>query len=133
MIKKFLSKEFLIFLITGGFAALVNFVSRIFYNHYMNFSNAVILSYITGMITAFILMKYFVFTKNKQSTKKSILFFCLVNLIAITQTWAISVGLAYYILPWLGINKFNFEIAHAIGVTFPVFTSYLGHKYWSVK
>jgi putative flippase GtrA len=41
--------------------------------------------------------------------------------------------LAYYVLGWLGITRFVPEIAHAVGVAVPVFTSYLGHKRWSFK
>jgi len=133
MINKFFSKQFLLFVATGGFAALVNFLSRILYNHWLGFSISVIMAYITGMITAFILAKKFVFKESKQTTKNSIIFFCLVNIVAIIQTWLISMAMAYYILPSLNIVNFKFEIAHAAGVVFPVFTSYLGHKYWSFK
>jgi putative flippase GtrA len=133
MINKFFSKQFLIFLATGGFAALVNFLSRILYNEWMSFSLAVVLAYITGMITAFILAKKFVFKESTQTIKKSVMFFCLVNIIAVAQTWLISMALAYYLLPTLNILQFRFEIAHAAGVIFPVFTSYLGHKYWSFR
>ena len=37
-----LSKQFMIFLLTGGTAAAVNFGSRIVYNQYVDFSSAVI-------------------------------------------------------------------------------------------
>lgn len=59
--------------------------------------------------------------------------FTVVNGIAIVQTIAISTGLYYYILPSLGLTTFSAEISHGIGVAIPVFTSYLGHKYWSFK
>ena len=57
----------------------------------------------------------------------------LVNLVAILQTWAISVALAYWLLPALGVRQFVREIAHAVGVIVPVFTSYLGHKRWTFR
>jgi len=75
VIKQFLSRQFLVFLLTGGFAALVNFLSRILYNTWMSFSSAVILAYITGMITAFILARIFVFRKSELQLHISILFF----------------------------------------------------------
>jgi len=31
------------------------------------------------------------------------------------------------------VARFIPEIAHAVGVAVPVFTSYLGHKHWSFK
>lgn len=131
--KQFLSRQFLVFVCTGGIAAAVNFGSRIVYNLWMGFSAAVVLAYITGMITAFFLARAFVFKGSTQTTHKSALYFTLVNLVAVLQTWGISVLLAYYLLPLLGIDTFRKEIAHAVGVVVPVFTSYLGHKRWSFK
>ena len=133
MINHFFSKQFLIFLLTGGSAAAVNFGSRILYSQYVDFSSAVIFAYITGMITAFVLAKLFVFRKSRQSVHRSILFFVLVNLVAIVQTWGISIGLAHYLLPYLGVTLYIQEIAHATGIAVPVFTSYIGHKRWSFR
>jgi putative flippase GtrA len=131
--KSFISKDFLMFLLTGGFAAAVNWGSRIVYNIWMPYSAAIVVAYITGMITAFILAKLFVFTRSTQSTARSVFFFTLVNLVAVLQTWAVSVGLAYYLFPRLGLNWHTRDIAHLIGVAVPVFTSYLGHKKWTFK
>lgn len=133
MIQHFLSRQFLVFLLTGGAAASVNFGSRVLYSLWLGFSSAVILAYITGMITAFVLAKLFVFTDSQQSVHRSAMFFILVNLVAVLQTWAISMGLAYYVLPALGVTLFVHEIAHAVGVVVPVFTSYIGHKRWSFR
>ena len=133
MIRQILSRQFLIFLLTGGTAAVVNFGSRILYSVWLDFSSAVILAYISGMITAFVLAKLFVFKESQQTLQRSAVFFILVNLVAILQTWVISMGLAYYLLPLLGFSVFVPEIAHATGVIVPVFTSYLGHKRWSFR
>ncbi|MGH8783303.1 GtrA family protein [Paraburkholderia sp.] len=129
----FVSRSFLLFLLTGGFAAAVNWSSRILYNIWMPYSAAIVVAYITGMITAFVLAKLFVFTNSKQSTGKSVFFFTLVNVVAVLQTWAVSIGLAYHLLPRFGISWHAQDIAHAIGVVVPVFTSYVGHKRWSFK
>jgi putative flippase GtrA len=133
VIKHFFSKQFILFLLTGGIAAAVNFGSRILYSQRFDFSTAVILAYMTGMITAFVLAKLFVFKKSQQSVHRSALFFVLVNLVAILQTWGISMGLAHYLLPSLGVTLYVQEIAHATGVAVPVFTSYIGHKRWSFR
>jgi putative flippase GtrA len=133
VIRLFRSRQFVLFLLTGGTAALVNFASRILYSHWMGFSAAVILAYVTGMITAFVLAKLFVFKNSSQTMHRSVLFFILVNLVAVLQTWAISVALAYYLLPAMGVKVFVREIAHAVGVIVPVFTSYIGHKRWSFR
>ncbi|WP_321840497.1 GtrA family protein [Paraburkholderia bannensis] len=129
----FVSKRFLLFLLTGGFAAAVNWGSRILYNHWMPYSAAIVVAYITGMITAFVLAKMFVFTESQHSTRRSAFFFTLVNLVAVVQTWAVSVGLAYYVFPRLGMTWHDRDIAHLVGVIVPVFTSYIGHKKFSFK
>jgi putative flippase GtrA len=131
VIHEFASRQFVLFLLTGGTAAAVNFGSRIVYNRWMDYSNAIILAYITGMITAFVLAKLFVFKQSQRKIHHSAMIFTLVNLVAVAQTWAISMALAYYVLPWIGITQFVKEIAHAVGVVIPVFTSYIGHKRWS--
>jgi putative flippase GtrA len=133
MIKQFMSRQFMLFLLTGGTAAVVNFGSRIIYNFWLDFSSAVILAYITGMITAFVLAKLFVFKESRQPVHHSATFFVLVNLVAVLQTWAISMSLVYYFLPSIGLTFFEREVAHGIGVAVPVFTSYLGHKRWSFR
>jgi putative flippase GtrA len=131
MIRIFANKQFVTFLITGGIAACVNFLSRILFNQWMTFSSSVVLAYICGMITAFVLAKIFVFKTSRQSIGNAIFYFCLVNAFAVLQTWAISMLLAYYLLPSIGVNLFTHEIAHAVGIIIPVFTSFLGHKYFS--
>ncbi len=131
--QQFMSRQFLVFLLTGGLAALVNFGSRIVYNQWVDFSLAVILAYLSGMATAFLLAKLFVFKESTQTLWRSALFFTLVNGFAVLQTWAVSMGLAMFVLPGLGVVRFAHEIAHGIGVVVPVFTSYWGHKRWSFQ
>lgn len=133
MIRQFMSRQFFVFFLSGGVAAAVNFGSRIVYNVWVNFSVAIMLAYVTGMITAFVLVKQFVFTESQQAFHRSAVFFVLVNLVAVLQTWVISMGFAYYVLPAMGFTLFVHELAHAIGVLVPVFTSYIGHKHWSFR
>lgn len=128
-----MSRQFLTFLLTGGTAAAVNFGSRIIYNQWVGFSTAVILAYLTGMVTAFVLAKLLVFKGSEQSVHRSIMFFVLVNVLAVLQTWGISLVLAFHVLPALGVQRFVDEIAHAVGVAVPVFSSYWGHKRWSFR
>ena len=133
MIQQFLSRQFILFLVTGGTAALVNFVSRISYNQWMSFSSAIVLAYLTGMVTAFVLARWLVFHQSQQSFGRSALLFAAVNVLAVLQTWLISMGLAIYALPDMGVTRWVAEIAHAVGVVVPVFTSYLGHKHFTFR
>jgi putative flippase GtrA len=133
VIQQFLSKQFIFFLITGGAAALVNFGSRIVYNQWVSFSVAIVSAYLTGMVTAFFLARWLVFKQSQQTFLRTAYLFCAVNALAVLQTWLISMGLAFYALPYWGIVRFAPEIAHAVGVVVPVFTSYLGHKHFSFR
>lgn len=133
MIRALRSSQFLVFLLTGGLAAAVNFGSRILYSLWFDFSVAVVLAYITGMVTAFVLARLFVFRDSQRALHHSAMYFVLVNLVAVLQTWGISMLLVYHVLPALGVRRFVPEIAHAVGVVVPVFTSYLGHKHLSFR
>lgn len=127
------SRQFLAFLVTGGLAALVNYGSRFVYSVWVPFSTAVILAYLTGMVTAFLLARAFVFTEGASSAAGSAARFTAVNLLAVAQTWLVSVLLARYGLPAVGVDRHVEAIAHAVGVVVPVFTSYLGHKHWTFR
>jgi len=121
------------FMLTGGIAAVVNFTSRIFYNNFVDFPVAVALAFMTGMITAFILAKRYVFRNSSHSTTKSFILFFMVNIVAFAQTWIITMILAYHALPAIGINKCNKDIASFAGIITPVFTSFIAHKYISFR
>ncbi|MBU2785113.1 GtrA family protein [Acidithiobacillus ferriphilus] len=125
----FFSRQFIVFILTGGFAAAVNFSSRFFYNTFVDFPMAVTFAYLTGMVTAFVLAKFFVFQQASYSTAKSATLFAIVNIFAFAQTWGVSVFLAYHLLPVMGIHQFDKAIASAVGISIPVFTSFIAHKY----
>jgi len=133
VIGAFKSRQFLVFLLTGGLAAAVNFGSRILFSQWMGYSAAIVLAYLVGMTTAFVLARQFVFKQGQQALHHSAMYFVLVNVVAVLQTWVVSMGLALYVLPALGVTRFVAEIAHAVGVVVPVFTSYLGHKHLSFR
>lgn len=134
MLQSFVSKQFVTFIFTGGLAAAVNFSTRIIFSQYFSFSVSIVLAYLLGMITAFLLAKAFVFQESENSIQKSIFWFVAINVLAVLQTWAISMAMYHHILVLLNIETvFNKEISHALGVVFPVFTSFIGHKYLTFK
>jgi putative flippase GtrA len=126
-------REFILFLITGGLAALINIVSRIGFSTVVRFELAVLLAYGLGMLTAYLLARRFVFVDSRASIGRSFAAFALVNLFAVLQTWLVSVGLRNWLLPLLGIAVFRDVLAHGIGVAVPVISSYFGHKHISFK
>lgn len=131
--QEFFSSFFFKFLIVGGFAALINFSSRIGLSLLLNYATAIIVAYLIGMLTAFILNRLFVFEVQSAHTGHQFFYFTLVNLVGIFQTIAVSLLLAFVVLPWVGIEHWVEEIAHFIGICVPVFSSFLGHKYLSFK
>lgn len=125
--------EFMQFLLVGGFAAGVNFLCRIGLNQFMSFRWAVFIAYLFGMLTAFLLSKYFVFEESGKHHLHELRDFTLVNILAVIQVWLISVGLAEYLFPAINYTFYSYETAHLIGLGIPAVTSYFGHKYFSFK
>jgi len=126
-------REFRLFLITGGVAALVKVVSRVGFSQVLRFELAVLLAYGVGMLTAYVLARKFVFLQSRTSVRSSLAAFALVNLFAVLQTWLVSVGLRNWLLPMLGIVVLRDLIAHGVGVVVPVLSSYFGHKHISFR
>lgn len=127
------SRQFLLFVLTGGAAALVNVLSRVGFSLVLRFELAVLAAYAVGMVTAYILARRYVFPGSGQSVKRSFAAFALVNLVAVLQTWLVSIGLRHLLLPMIGVVALVDLIAHGFGVIVPVFTSYLGHKHVSFR
>jgi len=124
-------KRFALFLFAGGTAALVNILSRIAFNWLMPYEVAIVVAYLCGMTTAYLLNKHFVFASSGRGVASEYTRFALVNLAAVAQVWIVSVGLARLVFPALSFIWHAETVAHVIGVTIPVFTSYMGHKHFS--
>lgn len=123
--------RFALFVVVGGTAAVVNILSRIVLNFFMSYEVAIVVAYVCGMTTAYVLNRFFVFTASGRTVYDEYVRFTLVNLLAVAQVWIISVGLARLVFPWGGFAWHAETVAHVIGVMVPVFTSYLGHKHFS--
>lgn len=125
--------QFARFLLVGGIAALVNIVARLLLSLALPFELAVVLAYLCGMLTAFVLGRIFVFTEAGGTAHGQLLRFTLVNLVALAQVWLVSVMLVDWLFPLLGFTWQAELVGHTIGVLSPVFTSYLGHKHFSFR
>lgn len=124
---------FLKFLLSGGVAAGVNLLSRLALSTVIPYEAAVVLAYIAGMVTAYLLMRLFVFEASGQTAVSELSRFTLVNMVALVQVWIVSVGLARWLFPTIGFVWHAETVAHAIGVLSPVVTSYFGHKRFSFR
>lgn len=120
--------RFGLFLLAGGIAAAANYGSRFGFSLWFNYPVAILLAYLVGMLVAFVLMRKYVFDGTGKRLGPQVLKFTLVNLFAVLQTLAISLLLARWLLPAIGVVEQVEAIAHAVGVAVPIATSYIGHK-----
>lgn len=128
-----MTPQFAKFLLAGGIAAGANFGSRFLYSFALSYEAAIVAAYITGMIVAFVLMRGHVFDARRGSIGPQAGKFVGVNLLAVAQTLAISLFLARWLLPAIGVVQQVEAIAHLVGVLVPVVTSYFGHKMLTFK
>lgn len=123
--------EFLQFLLVGGSAAAINFISRIGFNEFFSYRVSIVLAYLVGMIVAFILFKKLVFKQSGKHYIDELKGFIIINMLSILQVWFISVSLAEHLFPYLNYHYYDKEVAHFIGLAIPAISSYFGHKYFS--
>jgi putative flippase GtrA len=124
-------QRFVLFLVAGGVAALVNILSRIVFNWFVAYEAAIVVAYLCGMTAAYLLNKHFVFEASGRGMTTEYLRFALINVLAAAQVWVVSVGLARFVFPEAGFTWHANTVAHIIGVIVPVFTSYFGHRHFS--
>ncbi len=125
--------QFLRFTAAGGVAAAANYGSRFIFSLWFPFPAAIVLAYVVGMATAFVLMRQHVFDGRGKPVGRQMLWFTVINLLAVLQTLVVSLLLARWLLPAMGVQTQVEAIAHLIGVIFPIGTSYLGHRYATFK
>lgn len=122
------------FVVLGGVAAAANWGSRFVWSAYVPFSVAVVLAYVTGMVVAFVLFRRFVFRRSPRALHAQAMGFLLVNLAGLAQVWLVSMALAGWLLPWLGVGPAWAEtLAHSVAIAVPVASSFAGHHYFSFK
>ncbi|MGM0884289.1 MAG: GtrA family protein [Bacillota bacterium] len=129
----FRSKQFVKFMLVGGSAAAVNFLSRLLLDYLLSYALSIIIAYIIGMIVAFLLNKWLVFEEADNQTTRQFIMFIVVNIFAVLQTYAISMLLVKWFLPFLDFDWHSHEVAHFVGISVPIVTSYIGHKYFTFK
>lgn len=121
--------QFLRFTLAGGIAAAANYGSRFVFSAWVAFPVAIVLAYLVGMTIAFVLMRQHVFDGRGKPVGRQVLWFTTFNLLAVIQTLIVSLLLARWLLPAIGVEQHVEAIAHLVGVIFPIGTSYLGHRY----
>jgi len=123
--------RFIRFLFAAGLSVPVNLGSRVALSHVMPFEVAIVLSHVLGMATAWALTRWFVFEVSGRGASSELLRFALVNLVSVTQTWIVSVGLLRLVFPLLGFEQQPALVAHAAGLASSALTSFWGHRAFS--
>jgi len=114
--------------LAGAVAAVVNFGSRVLLSLALPFAAAIVFAYALGMATAFVLIRQFVFKEATNRLHEQLGWFIAVNALAAVQTLVVSLVMAHFVLPWAGVTWHAHEIAHAVGILAPIFTSYVAHE-----
>lgn len=127
------SPQFLKFVAVSALAAMANFGSRLLFSLVAPYPVAIALAYCVGMVIAFSLNRWLVFAESTNTLRTQMTFFVLVNILGLAQTLVVSIVLANWVLPWLGISVYVNEIAHMVGIAVPTISSYIGHKYLSFR
>lgn len=128
-----ITPQFMRFLVAGGIAAGANFGSRFIFSIFFAYGVAVFFAYLVGMLVAFLLMRGHVFNASQGPLAPQVIKFVGVNLLAVLQTLAISLLLARWVLPSVGIEDQAEALGHLVGVLVPVVTSYFGHKFLTFR
>jgi putative flippase GtrA len=123
------ARRFGLFVVAGGVAATANYASRFGFSVCFSYPVAIVLAYLVGMTVAFLLMRQYVFDGTGKALGPQVAKFVAINALAVLQTLVVSLMLARWVLPALGVVAYAEAIAHAVGVAVPVFTSYIGHKW----
>lgn len=125
--------EFAGFVVAGGISAVCNFLSRILLSNFVSYPVAIVLAYLVGMLTAFILMRSHVFRLSRKRIDHQVMAFVTVNMLSVLQTLAVSLAFAWYLLPWFGVERHVETLAHAVGMVVPIASSYILHKRWTFR
>jgi putative flippase GtrA len=123
-------KRVALFLVAGGLAALANVGSRVAYSLVVSLPVAVVLAYLTGMVVAFALNRWFVFEHARDQVGRRAARFVVVNLLAVLQTLLVTL-VGAWALRRSGAGEASETVAHVVGVLIPVFSSYLMHRQWT--
>ncbi len=136
MRKLYFQKEFVIFVLCGGFSAVFNLLARVWLDQFVSYALSVVLSYFVGMVTAFMLNRMLVFGKGSSESDlvaRVFLRFALVNAVSMMQTVLVSLLFKEMIFPRMRMFYHPKEAAHFLGLASTTFTSFIGHKFFTFR
>ncbi|MDQ8728045.1 GtrA family protein [Bradyrhizobium sp. LHD-71] len=123
--------KFIVFVLVSGFSAVVNLALRTALGTVITYGLSIVLAYFCGMAIAYVLNRLYVFGRSGRTVASEFVRFGLINLVGLTQVWLVSVALAHYLFPTIGLFPYAETIAHGTGLASLILTSYFGHRYFS--
>ncbi len=120
--------QFWRFLLAGGIAAAANYGARFVFSLWMTYEWAISVAFLVGLAVGFALMRGYVFNAQGKALWPQVAKYCAVNFVALLQTLIVSVVLARWILPGIGVVSHAEALGHLAGVLVPIGTSYFGHR-----
>ncbi len=111
---------------------MLNWVARLVLSVWLPFAWAVALAYLFGMIAAFVLNSLYVFPRSDKPRPARARDFVLINLGNFPIVWFVAVQVNRGLIA-LGLSQYTKEIAHAIALSLPVFTTFLLYKFLAFR
>ena len=131
MIRHFLTRQFLRFVLVGGVAAVLHWLARFGLSRWLPFGWAVAIAYAVGMAVAFALNSAFVFPTSEKPRAAQARDFVLVNVAFFPVVWAMSLALNRA-LQAAGMHAHTEELAHALAIPIPMLATFLIYKFFCV-
>lgn len=128
-----MNNKFLLYLASGGVAALANYGSRFFFGIWFVFEISVVLAFVVGLVVGFFLMRSYVFQGSGKPFSSQVFMYVTINMFGLLQTVAVSSLMLRVVLPGLVSNEHAEAYAHAVGISVPIITSYFGHKFLTFR
>ena len=124
-------RQFFQFIVVGIISTCCNLASRYLFEIAVSYEWALVGANTVGVITAFLMNRWYVFRSQDHRVLAELARFVLVNLVGIAVSWAAAVLLYRQVLPAIGFGWHPDLVAHAIGILVPVIPNYLAHKIWT--
>ena len=128
VIALYASPQFGRFVLAGGVAAVLHWLSRFVFNLFMSYALAIVAAYAVGMAVAFVLNKQYVFPYSRRPLVAEMSFFVLFNLAAFPFVWTAAYVLGELVFPHFLPRQLALALGHGCGVALPVLVTFVLHK-----
>jgi putative flippase GtrA len=129
IVSVYFSQQFARFLLVGGVALVLHWLSRFAFNLFMSYGWAIVFAYLVGIAVAFALNKIYVFPYSRRSLDVEMFFFLLINVGAFPFVWLAAYVFGEWLLAaWLP-RQWALATGHGAAILLPVFVNFALHKF----